>query len=401
MITFIHTADLHLDSPFKGIKQLEPQLFDAIYQSTFASFRELVTQAISAEVDFFLISGDIYDEENQSVKAQAFLRDELGRLDRAGIPVYLSHGNHDFLGRESLKLQLPGNVTVFEKEVTTEILTTKAGERVAITGFSYPSRWVEERMIVDYPNRNHTVDYHIGMLHGYLEGLNSSEGVYAPFSLGELNAKNYDYWALGHIHKRQQLQEAPPVVYCGNTQGRNPNETEAKGAYLVTLRKEMMSLHGCKTLNDVLARIEERMEQHRAMSESSVLFSLQFTDIQELHPDVVKKIEDEEILDGVRQRLEQPFIYLYQLKIAVDTEKELFSFDQVMKESFSKSWTEISGDDVFYQQLDNFFQHPLIRTTFPDLKKDRSFKEEALAAAKKRIVQAVAFEEEDSEDTED
>lgn len=98
-----------------------------------------------------------------------------------------------------------------------------------------------------------------------------------------------------------------------------------------------MSLHGCKTLNDVLARIEERMEQDRAMSESSVLFSLQFTDIQGLHPDVVKKIEDEEILDGVRQRLEQPFIYLYQLKIAVDTEKELFSFDQVMKESFSKS----------------------------------------------------------------
>ena len=163
----------------------------------------------------------------------------------------------------------------------------------------------------------------------------------------------------------------------------------------------MMSLHGCKTLNDVLARIQQRMEQHRAMSESSVLFSLQFTDIQGLHPDVVKKIEDEEILDGVRQRLEQPFIYLYQLKIAVDTEKELFSFDQVMKESFSKSWTEISGDDVFYQQLDNFFQHPLMRTTFPDLKKDRSFKEEVLAAAKTRLVQAVAFEEEDSEDTED
>ena len=158
VITFIHTADLHLDSPFKGIKQLEPQLFDAIYQSTFASFRELVTQAISEEVDFFLISGDIYDEENQSVKAQAFLRDELGRLDRAGIPVYLSHGNHDFLGRESLKLQLPGNVTVFEKEVTTEILTTKAGERVAITGFSYPARWVKERMIVDSRIRDHTVD---------------------------------------------------------------------------------------------------------------------------------------------------------------------------------------------------------------------------------------------------
>lgn len=110
----------------------------------------------------------------------------------------------------------PENVTVFEKEVTTEMLTTKTGERVAITGFSYPSRWVEERMIVEYPNRNHSVDYHIGMPHGFLEGLNSSEGVYAPFSLGELNAKNYDYWALGHIHKRQQPQTAPvTVVYYG------------------------------------------------------------------------------------------------------------------------------------------------------------------------------------------
>ncbi len=170
----------------------------------------------------------------------------------------------------------------------------------------------------------------------------------------------------------------------------------------IVWEKETVSLLGCKTLNDVFARIEERMDHYRTRSGASVLLSLLFTDVQELHPDVVKKIEDEEILEGVSQRLERPFIYLYQLKIAVDTERELFAFDQVMKESFSKSWTEISADDVFYQQLDNFFQHPLLRTTFPDLKKDRSFKEEVLAAAKQRIVQAVAFEEEeDSEDTED
>jgi len=417
VITFIHTADIHLDSPFKGIKQLDPQLFEEIYQSTFASFHELVSLAITAAVDFFLISGDVYDEENQSVKAQAFLREELGRLHQAGIPVFLSHGNHDFLGREALKLQLPDNVTVFEKEVGTEYLTTRQGERVAITGFSYPSRWVEDRMILDYPQRDRTVDYHIGMLHGYLEGLHSTEGVYAPFSLGELNMKNYDYWALGHIHKRQILQLAPPVVYCGNTQGRNPNETEEKGAYLVTLQKKMdpllqfiatapivwekreVSLAGCFSLNDTFERIDEILEDYR-MRKASILLSVVFQDTQDLHPDVISKIKDGDLLDGVQQQLGKPFCYLYSLKISVDTEKELFSFDKVMKDSFSKSWAEIAADDVFYRSLDQFFQHPVIRNKFADLHKDETFKADVLAAAKTRLIQAIAFEEGSGEDSE-
>jgi DNA repair protein SbcD/Mre11 len=418
VITFIHTADIHLDSPFKGIKQLDPQLFEEIYQSTFASFHELISRAIAAAVDFFLISGDIYDEENQSVKAQAFLREELGRLDQAGIPVFLSHGNHDFLGREALKLQLPDNVTIFEKEVATAYLTTKQGEKVAITGFSYPSRWVEERMILEYPQRDMTADYHIGMLHGYLEGLHSSEGVYAPFSLGELNMKNYDYWALGHIHKRQTLQLAPPVVYCGNTQGRNPNETEEKGAYLVTLQRKMepllqfmptapivwekaeVSLAGCVSLNDVFERIDDILA-HYQTRRASILLSVVFRDTQDLHPDVIAKMEDGDLLDGVPQQFGKPFCYLYSLKIAVDTEKELFPFDQVMKDSFSKSWTETAADDVFYQRLDQFFQHAVIRTKFAELRKDETFKAEVLEAAKTRLVQAIAFEEDSVEDSED
>lgn len=417
MITFIHTADIHLDSPFKGIKQLDPQLFEEIYQSTFVSFHELVSQAITAAVDFFLISGDVYDEENQSVKAQAFLREELGRLHQACIPVFLSHGNHDFLGREALKLQLPENVTVFEKEVGTEYLTTRQGERVAITGFSYPSRWVEERMILDYPQRDRTVDYHIGMLHGYLEGLHSTEGVYAPFSLGELNMKNYDYWALGHIHKRQTLQLAPPVVYCGNTQGRNPNETEEKGAYLVTLQKKMdpllqfiatapivwekreVSLAGCVSLNDAFERIDDILEDYR-MRKASILLSVVFRDTQDLHPDVISKIEDGDLLDGVQQQLGKPFCYLYSLKISVDMEKELFAFDHVMKDSFSKSWAEIAEDDVFYRSLDQFFKHAVIRNKFADLRKDETFKADVLAAAKTRLIQAIAFEEGFGEDSE-
>src|SRR5699024_2062609 len=51
--------------------------------------------------------------------------------------------------------------------------------------------------------------------------------------------KDYDYWALGHIHKRQELHESPPVIYPGNIQGRHRNELGTKGCYLVELQRNV------------------------------------------------------------------------------------------------------------------------------------------------------------------
>ena len=58
---------------------------------------------------------------------------------------------------------------------------------------------------------------------------------YAPCDLKELVAKGYDYWALGHVHKRQVLHVQPHVVFPGNLQGRHIRETGPKGAYLITV----------------------------------------------------------------------------------------------------------------------------------------------------------------------
>jgi DNA repair exonuclease SbcCD nuclease subunit len=53
--------------------------------------------------------------------------------------------------------------------------------------------------------------------------------------LDYLVAKGYDYWALGHIHQREVLSEAPFVAFSGNIQGRHARETGAKGCFLVTV----------------------------------------------------------------------------------------------------------------------------------------------------------------------
>lgn len=230
MITFIHAADLHLDTPFSGLEQISKKLANKLRDAPYESLAALVDQALEHQVDFVLIAGDIYNTKRVNIKAQSLFVDQMKRLEQANIAVFMIRGNHDFLTTEdkALTLPLPENVYTYSVDVQTHIFKTKNNERVAISGFSYETRWVFDRKVTDYPTRRSDVNLHIGMLHGSLDG---TEASYAPFSLQELRQKKYDYWALGHIHQRQEL--APNIHYPGNIQGLHKNETGPKGALLV------------------------------------------------------------------------------------------------------------------------------------------------------------------------
>jgi DNA repair exonuclease SbcCD nuclease subunit len=78
----------------------------------------------------------------------------------------------------------------------------------------------------------------IGLLHSSADGSPEHES-YAPCSLPDLVAKGYQYWALGHVHRRSVLSEGPSwVVFPGNPQGRHAKETGPKGVTLVTVDEE-------------------------------------------------------------------------------------------------------------------------------------------------------------------
>lgn len=227
---FIHTGDLHLDSPFRGLLTMPPALWKKIHAATFAAFKKIVDDAITERVDFVLIVGDVYDRERQSIAAKEFFTTQCQRLAADQIPVYLLYGNHDYqlVGEGE---DLPTNVHVLENQVSTLRLELANHERVAISGFSYDQRWIEEDVVARYPQRQDDVNWHIGMLHGAVK--EQRENHYAPFTTAELVAKKYDYWALGHIHKHQLLNVKPPIVYCGDPQGRHQNEDGQHGYYLV------------------------------------------------------------------------------------------------------------------------------------------------------------------------
>lgn len=254
MIRFIHTADLHLDSPFKGMTGLSQERLQQLRASTFNAFDNLIDYALTSKPDFLLIVGDIYDGEDRSLHAQMKFHDGMEKLHKADIPVYLSYGNHDHLAGRWTRFELPPNVHVFKESVSEALLQVR-GIEVVIHGFSYKERHIRETMIDSYPVSMDKTAYHIGMLHGSLAG-DVTHDVYAPFTKSQLLSKHYDYWALGHIHLRQRLHTEPPIVYPGNLQGRHRNERGEKGFYDVRLSKTDSTLTFIPTASIVFERAE-------------------------------------------------------------------------------------------------------------------------------------------------
>lgn len=237
-VSFIHAADLHLDSPFKGLAHIPEHIFHQLKDSTFEALDQLVQTAIEKKVDFVLITGDLFDNEKQSLKAQVRLRKGFETLQQYHINVYLSYGNHDFIKGNIHPITYPDNVFIFPDERVTHFVYQRDGiKKAAVYGFSYESRAVTDDKIPEYQLCGADAPFHIAMLHGSLHS-NTDHDVYAPFYLTELIEKDFDYWALGHIHQRAVLHENPFVVYPGNIQGRNRKEVGEKGCYHVVLSEK-------------------------------------------------------------------------------------------------------------------------------------------------------------------
>lgn len=231
MVKFIHCADLHLDSPFKSKQQLSTSIFEDVQKSAYESFKKIVDVALKEDVDFILIVGDLFDSENRTLRAEIFLKEQFKRLEKEQIFVYICHGNHDPLTTR-ITDNWPNNVSVFSNRVETYQAITKAGEQIYIHGFSYQNNTSYENKIDEYPSSQGSNGIHIGMLHGTYSKSKIKQR-YTEFMLEDLNHKLYHYWALGHIHQRQELSDMPPIHYSGNIQGRHFGEIGTKGCLLV------------------------------------------------------------------------------------------------------------------------------------------------------------------------
>ncbi|EGH8438618.1 exonuclease SbcCD subunit D [Listeria monocytogenes] len=380
-IQFLHMADLHLDSPFIGLSTLPQPLFSAIQESTFQSLERITTVAIKEAVDFVLIAGDIYDSEDQSVRAQARFSKEMKRLEVANIPVFMIHGNHDFIEKHKEKLTLPSNVHVFSEQVEVMSHKTATGVSVNIYGFSYNERHIRSSRVDKYKIQGNA-DFHIALLHGSEVSSSEEHDVYAPFRVQEISKKGFDYWALGHIHKRQLLAESPSIYYPGNIQGRNRKESGEKGASIITLSEASTTIDFIGTSpiiwEEAVITLPENSEINAFYRETTKLLeSYQGRSYSYFLHIIVKmenkqKIDTNDWLQMLQEEVEitdNTFVWVHKLttEITNQSNSQTWYESHLAGEEIKHSFETLQDESAFYQAVEALYLESGVSRYLDDL----------------------------------
>jgi len=235
-IRFIHTADLHLDTPFKGLSSLNSELANRLKQSSLKSYDRIIQLCVENQVDFLIIAGDIFDSDQHSLTAQLTFVEGLKKLSALKIQTYFVCGNHDPFSSWLPTLTLPDKVFRFSPDEVEKFAFEKKGQILAdLYGISFPRKEIKRNLANLFKRRQPQAPVSIGVLHG-TTGTPGKHENYAPFSKSDIEGKGFDYWALGHIHKSHVIKEnQPAIVYPGNPQGRDFGETGERGCYLVEI----------------------------------------------------------------------------------------------------------------------------------------------------------------------
>jgi exonuclease SbcD len=228
--SFIHAADLHIDSPLAGLRHKDEAVAKRFANAGRRAVEALIAETIASKAAFLIIAGDVFDGDWKDVATGLFFVRVIGELHRAGIPTFIVKGNHDAESVMSRDLAYPETVRVFPYDEAATF--TLDAHRVALHGRSFPNR-LTGRFVESYPARRDGW-LNIGVLHTSLDGTRGHQG-YAPCSVDELRRFGYDYWALGHIHAAEVVSRDPWIVFPGNLQGRSVREIGARGAMRVTV----------------------------------------------------------------------------------------------------------------------------------------------------------------------
>lgn len=384
-ISFLHAADLHLDTPFKGLARVPEAIFKEIQESTFMALNRLVETAIDKQVDLILLVGDLFDNERPSLKAQIKLRDLFVKLNHHHISVFISYGNHDYINGNRYPITYPDNVFIFPDETVRSFIYEKDGEKLAaIYGFSYENQAVLTNKAQEFVIHHNDIPFHIAMLHGSLHR-NTEHDTYAPFAVADLKQQPFDYWALGHIHQRETLAENPPIIYPGNTQGRHRKEAGEKGCYYTELTQTgiqssfiplqsiqfhtvTLDISSCKQAEQLTSVIENTVTDKR--NKGRQLISLVLTSSSQEH----QKWETDGIIsdclelvnESFLQQVNWVYIYQHQLEQVVKPSEEMLA----QGEHFFGELVRHAENTSIKPFISELYQHRQARKYLPHLAND-------------------------------
>lgn len=367
----LHTADLHVDRPFEGLKNVPLSIKEKLQQVNQQVLSNIIDVAINEQVDLVVFAGDTFHQSRSSIRTQAFFMESLERLKQAEIPVIIAFGNHDYYQKQRYWFDFPDNVFLFDKEqVQTHYFMTKQQERIAVSGFSYEHQWLNKEMLAEFPMKDSTVDCQIGIYHGAASV--EEQQNYAPFSLSEMKRKGYDYWALGHIHAPQIVSAHPLIVYPGAPQGHTKKEQSLKGVAIVQVQNGHSTMHfesvaemkwqtntysleKCSTVQEALSFLSESLF-NEFENQTQLLFSrIYLTGVEAMGEEFMIAYNNGELLQ-----------YL-QIALLNQTNQLCFIFELLLTDKISESKTLIPASSQLLTELEQTYLQPAI---FADVLKE-------------------------------
>ena len=331
MFKFIHAADVHLDSPLRGLSRYESAPVESIRDACRRAFENLVALSIEEKVSFVLLAGDLYDGDWKDYSTGIFLSRQMGRLGQHDISVFAVAGNHDAANRITKALDNPVNMKILSSRKVETIRLDELG--VAIHGRSFGTQHVDENLAAGFAAAERGI-FNIGLLHTSLDG-REGHAVYAPCSADDLRSKGYQYWALGHVHKQEFVSQDPWIVFPGCIQGRHIREAGPKGCVLVTVEDGAVgAVEKCPL--DVLRW---------------VACSVDLTNTAEMR----------EVLDRARMSIEnqrasadgRPIAMRIRFEGVTSMSDELSAFPERFEQQIKAICAEIAGDDLWIERVEN------------------------------------------------
>jgi DNA repair exonuclease SbcCD nuclease subunit len=330
MFKFIHAADVHLDSPLRGLSRYESAPVESLRNACRKAFENLVDLAVEEQAAFVLLAGDLYDGDWKDYSTGIFLSRQTGRLAEHGIPVYAVAGNHDAANRMTKALDTPGNMKMFSSNKVETVKLDDCG--VAIHGRSFSTQHVDANLAAEFGPAEKGM-LNIGLLHTSLDG-REGHALYAPCTPEDLRSKGYQYWALGHVHKQEVVSEDPYIVFPGCIQGRHIRETGAKGCVLVTVEDGCVKeIEKCPL--DVLRWVNCTVD----LTDSSDM-----REVLELARISISR--ERESADG------RPIAMRVRFQGASVISNELYAYPERFEQSIKALGAETAGDDLWIERVE-------------------------------------------------
>ena len=236
---FVHIADMHFDTPFTLLSD-RANLGEIRRLDQRKAFKKMVEYIKENEIPYLFISGDLYDHEYIRESTINFINECFKQIPETSI--YITPGNHDPYLKNSYyaKYNWSDNVKIFTSKI--EKIETKD---FVLYGYGFEDFYMKDSKIEQLSIENKE-KINILITHASLDSGSDEQREYNPISSSKLKQVEFDYIALGHVHKRNLSEENTNIIYPGSTISLGFDELGEHGMIVGNLEKEKLNIEFVK-----------------------------------------------------------------------------------------------------------------------------------------------------------